>query len=176
MQATACSTPAQKGQCYPESTSWSPGQLPGACPRRCLRLHRSQCWRSDLGEFSAGNCSGSLVLSSLYPSGLPAMMTALLALNCRREQEGWFQLAPAPGTVRRACTTKIHGSSAIDFKGCRTKSLGATRCITDSRNGLWFPLRAIRELYIVLCLKLKILVSKTNPRLNHRIHLIFVHG
>lgn len=137
---------------------------------------RSESRRSDLGEFSAGNCSGSLALSSLYPSGLPAMMTALLALNCLTEHEGWFQLAPARGRARCACTAKICGSLAVGFKGGRTKSLGAAPCITNSRNSLWFPLRAIRELYIVLCLELKILVSKTNPVLHHRIHLIFARG
>lgn len=136
----------------------------------------SESWRSDLGEFRAGNCSGSLALSSHYLSGLPAMMTALLPLNCLTEHEGWLQLAPVQGTARRACTTKIYGSSALDFKGCSTKSLGVTPCITNLRNSLWFPLRAIRELYIVLCLELKMLVSNTNPKLNHRMHLIFIHG
>lgn len=137
---------------------------------------RSESRRSDLGEFNAGNCSGSLALSSLYPSGLPAMMTALLALNCLTEHEGWSQLAPARGRARCACTAKICGSSAVGFKGGRTKSLGAAPCITNLRNSLWFPLRAIRELYIVLCLELKILVSKTSPVLHHRIHLIFARG
>lgn len=175
-QATAGNARAQKAGASLSPRAGALGWLPGAGPCRCRRLHRSECRRSDLGEFSAGNCSGSLVLSSLYPSGLPAMMTALLALNCLTEHEGWFQLARAQGRARRACTTKIYGSSAIDFKGCRTKSLGAIPCITNSRNSLWFPLRAIRELYILLCLELKILVSKTNPKLNHRTHLIFVHG
>lgn len=138
--------------------------------------HWSQRRRSDLGEFSAGNCSGSLALSSRYPSGLPAMMTALLPLNFLTEHEGWLQLAPVQGRARRACTTKICGSSAIDSEGCSTKSLGAAPCITNLRNSLWFPLRAIRERYIVLCLELKMLVSNTDPKLNHRIHLIFVYG
>lgn len=175
-QGTAHSTQARKAGAIQSPPAGASGWLLGARPRRCLRLHRSECRRNDLREFSAGNCSGSLVLSSLYPLGLPAMMTALLALNCLTEHEGWFQLAPAQGRARRACTTKIYGSSAIDFKGCRTKSLGVTPCITNSRNSLWFPLRVIRAPYIVLCLELKILVSKTNPKLNHRIHLIFVHG
>lgn len=153
-----------------------PRQADGCSSQPLPVPHWSECWRSDLREFSTGNCSGSLALSSRYPSGLPAMMTALLPLNCLTEHEGWLQLAPVQGTARRACTTKIYGSSAIDFKGCSTKSLGATPCITILRNSLWFPLRAIGELYIVLCLELKMLVSNTNPKLNHRIHLIFSHG
>lgn len=73
-------------------------QLAACTPKRPVlpRAHQPEPWvaagcssllllergpESDLGEFSAGNCSGSLALSSLYLSGLPAMMTALLALN-----------------------------------------------------------------------------------------------
>lgn len=128
------------------------------------------------GRVQAGNCSGSLALSSRYPSGLPAMMTALLPLNCLTEHEGWLQLAPVQGRARRACTTKISESSAIDSEGCSTKSLGAAPCISNLRNSLWFALRAIRERYIVLCLELKMLVSNTNPKLNHWMHLIFFYG
>jgi len=135
-------TQARKSSLCPEPTGQSPRWLTGACPGHPC-LCRSECRRSDLGEFSAGNCSGSLILSSLYPSGLPEMMTALLALNRLTEHEGWLQLAPAQGRARRACATKIYGSSSIDFKGCRTKSLGATPCITNSRNSLWFLLRAL---------------------------------
>lgn len=166
LKASVVVSPQPEPQQADGCTSWSVLPAP---------LWSEGC-RNDPGEFSAGNCSGSLALSSRYPSGLPAMMTALLPLNCLTEHEGWLQLAPVQGRVRRACTTKIYGSSALGFKGCSTKSLGATPCITNLRNTLWFPLRAIGEHYIVLCLELKMLVSDTNPKFNHRIHLIFILG
>lgn len=110
------------------------------CPCHCLCLGQPQPRRSDLREFSAGKALAASACPRFTLWACQMMMTALLALNCLTEHEGWLQLAPAQGRASPARTTKIQGSSAMDFK-----LLGVAPHTTNSRNSLWFPLRAVTE-------------------------------